>query len=65
VKLFEGINEKGKENNSRKNSLTLNFDKENPGKGTPKPKKGNDVHWNDVNFLGFRNFVYLIEIAAS
>jgi len=49
VKLFEGVNEK-KENNSRKNSLTLNFDKENPGKGTPKPRKENDVHWNDVKF---------------
>jgi len=52
VKLFEGITEKqnnGKENNSRNKSLTLNFDKENPGKATPKPKKEGDVHWNDVN----------------
>jgi len=51
VKLFEGISDKpknGKENNSRQHSLTLNFDKENPAKGTPKPKKDGDVHWNDL-----------------
>lgn len=50
VKLFEGIDDDGQENKNRKESLTLNFEKENAAKtSSSKVKKEEDPHWNEVH----------------
>lgn len=44
---MDGNNNHEAENNARKASLTLNFEKENNGRGM-QAKQGGDPQWNEV-----------------